>query len=161
MSEANGTDERTTLIEGVKAALREQAKEVMIVLQKHDDDLARFGKVQEGTKDAIADLNKQGQEMASRLVALEQRTAEALKPRDGADKGLSVGEMFVRSDEFKAFVARSGRGRSDAMRLKTITSLDASAGAGVWSHRLPGVVEEPLRPLSIRQISAALMPRPH
>lgn len=151
------TPEQQALIDGIKAAMKDRDSEVLVVVKKAQEDIAAWGKVQEGTKDAIATLTKQGQELHGRIHDIEQAVA-TLK-----DVGISggrtnvmksVGDQFIESAEWKDFASkgRSLKHSSAPVKLKAITSIDASGGAGIWSDRLPGVIEEPLRPLSIRDL---------
>lgn len=120
-------------------------------LKKTQEDVATFGKIQEGTKDAIADLTKKGAELHGRLHDIEQKMVETAK---GPQRELSIGEKFLADPKFKdyAIEARSVGKSRYRWGVKTITSIDASGGAGIWSERLPGVVEDPLRQLSIRDL---------
>lgn len=148
-------EERQALIDGIKTAIGEQNKEVMVVMQKHDTDLKEYGKVQEGTKSALADLTKQGQELHGRLAAIEQQVANGRGTNGGPSKIKTAGELFVESEMLKEFVARGGKGTSHALQLKSITSVDGSGGSGIWSDRLAGVVQEPMRQFTIRNLIAA------
>jgi HK97 family phage major capsid protein len=148
--------------------LKKQVKEILDAMKKRDDenaavlkktaeDVAAFGKIQEGTKDAVAKMNEDGQKLQGRMLEVEQKLAD-LKTA-GPAKEPTLGEKFVADPKFKEFAlaARSPgnmRHRFDlkAHGLKTITSIESSAGQGIWSTRLPGVIEEPLRPLSIRDL---------
>lgn len=126
-----------------------------VVLKKLDEDVAKFGKVQEGTKDAMAELTKKGQELHGRLHDLEQKTTDALASIEKSQaKTLSVGQRFVAEPKLKEFAqtAQSTGKHSYRWGVKTITSVGDSGGAGIWSERLPGVIEDPLRPLSIRDL---------
>jgi HK97 family phage major capsid protein len=153
-------EERKALIEGIKAAIAVQTKAADELLTKHAADIVAFGKVQEGTKDAIAAVTAENQKLHGRLAELEQKFA-SIKPATPESRK-NNGQLVVDSDELKEFVKRGGKGNSGAIRvlsiseqdrrLKSITSLDASAGPGIWSSRMPGVIEEPLRPLSIRNL---------
>jgi HK97 family phage major capsid protein len=144
-------EERTSLLAGIREAMKERDAEVLVATKKAQEDLERFGKVQEGTKDAIAELSKKGQELHDRLFALEQKVGEQ-RSAGAPQREKSAGEVFVESPELKEFVAAGGRGKGRAHQLKTITSLTGSGGSGIWSTRLPGVIEEPLRPLTIRAL---------
>lgn len=152
-------EERKKLIDGIKAAIAEQTKSADELLKKHDEDIKQFGKVQEDTKQNIAKVTDENQKLHGRLTELEQKFAQQGSANNNLPgKGKSNGDIVVASDEWKALV-KAGKGSTGQIkvgrmtpRTKTVTSLDASAGAGIWSQRLPGVVEEPLRPLSIRQL---------
>lgn len=143
--------------------LQRQVKEILDGMKKRDteldgalkktqEDVTNFGKIQEGTKDAIADLTKKGTELHGRLHDIEQKMADAAK--SGPARELSIGEKFVADPALKTYAleARSHGKSKFRWGVKTITSVTGSGGAGIWSERLPGVIEEPLRPLSIRDL---------
>lgn len=152
-------DELQKQIREILEGMKKRDAELDGAFKKHGEDLTTFGKVQEGTKDAIAELTKKGVELHGRLHELEQKAAEADKLKDATGRKLSLGEAFTAEPKLKEYVkiARS-TGKSSyrwdlqAHGLKDITSIAGSGGAGIWSTRLPGVVEEPLRPLSIRDL---------
>lgn len=145
--------ELQALAEKIKASMATRDGEVTKAIKQVEVDLKENGRVSEGLKEEIAKLNTKGQELHNSLAALEQQIAELkAAPKPGAKAEDSVGERFVASEELKAFVSQGGRGKSKGFQVKTITSLDASGGAGIFSQRLPGVVEEPLRPLTIRAL---------
>lgn len=146
-------EEKKALIASIKEAIAEKTKEADTILKLIQEKVQAGEKVSEGLKDAMAKVTEENQKLHGRINDLEQKLADDMKkgdPRKGQQK--SVGEMFVESNEFKEFVKRGGKGHSDAFKLKAITSLPTSGGAGIWSDRLPGVVEEPLRPLTIRSL---------
>lgn len=137
----------------LKARDEEHAK-VMAVVTKNIDE---HGKVQEGTKDAIATLTKTGQELHGRLHDLEQKMGKAEQNQSELSKSRIIlpGEAFCADPDLKAIREKQKstgwRGRH-TVNLKTITSISGSAGQGIFSDRLPGTIEEPLRPLSIRAL---------
>jgi len=146
--------------------LQRQIREILDGMKKRDaelgdahqklaEDFKQYGKAQEGTKDAIADLTKKGQDLHGRLHDLEQKTTEALeKIEKGNRRQLSIGEQFI-ADPKLAEYAKTAKsvGKSNfRWEVKTITSVTGSGGSGIWSDRMPGVIEEPLRPLSIRDL---------
>jgi len=150
------TPEQQALIDGIKAAMKDRDSEVLVIVKKVQEDIAVQGKVQEGTKDAMAEITKKGQELHGRLSDIEQAVS-LLKSNGGGTRPAqekSIGEQFIESEEWKAFAKKGGsvKHTSDPVRIKAITSVGGSAGAGIWSDRLPGVIEEPLRPLSIRDL---------
>jgi len=145
-------EEKKALIEGIKAAIGEKTKESDKILAQVQEDIKNFGKAQEGTKDAMAKQNDEVQKLCGKLADLEQKLAEVGKKGTQPARAKSTGELFVESEQLKDFVKRGGKGHSDSLELKAITSLDASGGPGIWSDRLPGVIEEPLRPLTIRNL---------
>lgn len=145
-------EERKALIASIKEAIGEKTKETDVVLKKIQTDIDTYGKAQEGSKEAMAKITEENQKLHGRLTDLELKLAEDVKQRATNVKRKSAGQLFVESEQLKAFVKKGGKGTSESFELKSITSLDASAGAGIFSDRLPGVVEEPLRPLTIRSL---------
>ncbi len=146
-------EEKKALIASIKEAIGEKTKEADKILGEIQLKLNAGEKASEGLKDAMAKVTDENQKLHGRLTDLEKKLAddaEKQKTRPGQFK--TAGEMFVASDQLKDFVKRGGKGHSDAFELKAITSLPASGGPGIWSDRLPGVVEEPLRPLTIRSL---------
>lgn len=145
-------EEKRALIASIKEAMGEKTKEADKILVDINTKLAAGEKATEGMKEAMAKVTEENQKLAGRLVELEQTVAESKKGNGGPVKEKAVGDQFVESVELKEFVKRGGKGHSDAFKLKAITSLPVSAGSGIWSDRLPGVIEEPLRPLTIRSL---------
>lgn len=147
-------EEKKALIEGIRKAIGEKTAEADVILKQVQADIKTFGTAQEGTKDAMAKITDENQKLHGRLTDIEQKLADVKTNTMGGAKQKNIGHQFVESESFKSFVKRGGKGHSDAFELKSITSLDASAGAGIYSDRLQGVVEEPLRPLTIRALLA-------
>lgn len=150
----------------INAELQKQIREILDGLKKRDeetgrihvamaDDIKRYGKEQEGTKDAIAGATKAAQEMHGRLHDLEQKIAKAA---ESPARELSIGEKFANDPKLREFakdaygLVGTGVKARHRMEVKTITSIAGSAGTGIFSDRLPGVIEESLRPLTIRAL---------
>jgi HK97 family phage major capsid protein len=151
------SEELKKQVKEILAAMKTRDDENAAVLKKTAEDVAAFGKVQEGTKDAVAKMNEDGQKLQGRMLEVEQKLAELKTATPAAP--VSLGEKIVTDPKFKEFAALAKSKGSFNQRfelktygLKQITSIDSSGGAGIWSTRLPGVIEEPLRPLSIRDL---------
>jgi HK97 family phage major capsid protein len=144
-------EERKALIAGIKAAIEEKTKEADKVLLQVQADIKEHGKAQEGTKDAMAAITTENQKLNGRLADIEQKLAD-IKTNTTRVEHKSIGDQFVESEQWKAFVKRGGKGTSDPLELKAITSLPASAGPGIVTQILPGVQQEPLRVLTIRSL---------
>lgn len=132
--------------------LKKRDEENDVILKKVEADMQAHAKVQEGTKDAVAASTKLGQELQGRLHDLEQKVAKAA---EAPGRILTIGEQFTADPELKNFAGRAksvGFKGSHRLGVKTITSIAGSAGSGIFSDRLPGVIEEPLRPLTIRAL---------
>lgn len=92
--------------------------------------------------------------LRAKMDELEQKAA-----RDGAapDAEKSFGERFVEDERVKAFLGNEPTsGRVDARFKATISSATTaaagSAGAGVQTTRLPGILELPQRRLTVRDL---------
>lgn len=134
-------------------ALQKKDAAVAEWMKKHEEDLKTFGKVQEGTKDAIAEHTKKVAELYGQYHDLQQKLATL--EQTGPKRELTIGQQFIAADGVKEFCLKARSAKiSYRHAVKTITSIAGSAGAGIWSTRLPGVIEEPLRPLSIRDLLA-------
>mgnify|MGYP000527740492 CR=1 FL=1 len=130
--------------------LKKHNDELTTVIAKSEEEVKKLGKVQEGTKDAIAELGKKGGELEGRLAQLEQL---AVRQNDGEVEKKTLGQMFVDSESFKAFAAKQRhKGQSAPLEIKDITSGAASAGDGIWSFRDPEIVSDPYRPRMLREL---------
>lgn len=148
-------EERKKLIEGLKAAIEEKTKKADEIIVKVQEDLATFKAVQEGTKTAMADITKENQKLAGQLSELEQKFVASDRKGAGPAREKSAGEVVIESEALKAFVKMGGKGSTGAIEIpqgKMITSLAGSGASGIWSDRLPGVVQEPLRVFTIRSL---------
>lgn len=149
-------DQTQVLRDQIKAILEGMKKrdtELDTVLRKFEDEAKKRGDGEDGTKEAIAQLTTKGQELHGRMHDIELKVAESVKAATPA-RDLSPGERLVADAKFKEYlsIAKSAGRTSFRLPMKTITSIAGSAGQGIWSTRLPEVIEEPLRPLSIRAL---------
>jgi len=150
--------ERDALMQGIKGLLAEKASEANAVMIALKEDVAKYGIEQEARKSAMADINVAVQKLVGQITDLEQKWAESQIRMAGRGGELSAGEQFIKSEEFVAYAKNApshGRSSSNKFRLKTITSLDGSGASGIWSQRLPSVVQPNLMPLTIRQLLGA------
>jgi len=92
--------------------------------------------------------------LRAKLDEFEQRAA-----RDGGvgDEAKSLGEQFVSDERVKAFLtSEQSSGKADMRFKATITSATTaaagSAGAGVTTTRLPGILDRPRRRLTVRDL---------
>ncbi len=120
-------------------------------LAKVDQEFKAYGTVTSETKDAIAKLRDEGDKLQKQLLALSQ---ELTAPAAAKTQVKSIGQQFVESEQLVAFAKRGAKGNhtSERFEVKTITSVDGSGGSGIWSDRLAGVVQEPLRMPTIRDL---------
>ena len=134
----------------VLAALKEHNSQITDHLKKIDDEIKTHGKVSEETKGEMVKLTEANVKLNARLNEVEQLVVQ---PKgEGKGKELTAGQKFVKSDQLKEYATRGAKGSSGRMSLKNITSVSGSAGAGVWSDRLMGVVQDPLMPVAVRAL---------
>lgn len=153
--EVDENSELAKQIREILGGLKKRDDEVNLVLKQVEKNMSDHGKVQEGTKDAVAELTKKGVELTGRLHDMEQKIAKIEEAPKTPERKLSLGEEFTKDPELAAWAIKAkstGFKGSHRMGLKTITSIAASAGDGIYSDRQQGVIEEPLRPLTIRSL---------
>lgn len=150
--------------------LRRQIKEILDGMKKRDDEHAQImvklqkdvtenGKVADGTKDAVAEVTKTGQGLQLRLQDVEQKVAKLVDDvveSKTKSRILTPGEQFIATPELKGIadtIKTKGAWRgSHTVNVKTITSISGSAGQGIFSERLQGVIEEPNRAFTVRAL---------
>jgi HK97 family phage major capsid protein len=160
------------LAAAISAELAKHFGKVQEVITKTEQDLRQYKEIQDGTKQAVADLNTSGQKIIAdlakqkadadaRLLDIEQKLAvKADKPANQEEK--SIGRQLIESEDFKSFAAEA-QGTSQNMRMKnrfqvkgikgvTIVSTVGSAGAGIFPQFLPTPVIPNFQPLTIRDL---------
>lgn len=145
-------EEKKALIASIKEAIGEKTKKTDDLVALMQKQLDAGEKVSDTLKSALEAGTIENQKLHGRLADLELKLAEANTNVQTRGRIKTAGQLFVESDALKDFVRRGGKGHSDAFELKAITSLPGSGESGIWSDRLPGVIEEPLRPLTIRAL---------
>jgi len=142
----------------VKAALDKSVDAVRAIAED------ALGKAEKG--EALSTETKgKADEALTGMNALKAQYAELeqkLARTGAADKeqAETAGGSFVDSDEFKNF-AKGGFARNDRARIETKATLTnsvaaaaGSLGDGLQVTRVPGILEVPLRPMTIRQLLA-------
>jgi len=139
----------------VRKVLDDNAQKGAELLAQHERQMKEHGTALDNTKEAVAKLNDSTAAAIERLKTLEQAFAEQRAAGDLRANGQkSVGQQFVESKEFKEYLptADTIKGASKKMQVKTITSIAASAGAGIVPMRVPGIIQEPLQPFTVRDL---------
>ncbi len=137
------------------------------IKKKHDEfneDLAKlktdtgdqsksFQDFKDGVDVKLSEYNGSMKELSEKLDDLAQKALRA-GPNE-PDQVKSLGQQVVADDRVKEF--KGGRIEikiDDPGGMKSITSLDASAGAMIDPQRLPGVILPPNRTMTVRQMLA-------
>jgi len=126
-------------------------------IEKSNKEREESGRVSVETKAAIDKLAEKATAIGDRIEALEQSQAQHF---DAGVEEKSLGEQFVESDQYRAFVSNVSGGQTGfraTMDIKTaivnaVPSLTQPLTAG---HRLPYPVKAPDRALRIRDILPA------
>lgn len=158
-------DENPKTVEAMAAAIKaDQAKAFDEVKAIADEALgkAKAGEnLNAGQKQAADEALTKINELTEQVKDMDQKLSRAKAFEAAASRAKSLGEQFVTDETVKAMLEKGTdfRGKA-ALQLKaTITSAvtDAagSAGAAVNETRLPGVVTQPNRRMTIRDL---LMP---
>ncbi len=157
-------DDEAKIMAKIETALAKHFKSVGEVIEKTQADIKTFGEIQEGTKQAVADLNKTGgplfgelkiarEKQDARILALEQQILTGFAGLSKNVRPKTPGQIFIESPEFKEFHEKGHNIRhSVAVRMKNITSGSASGGAGAFPEFLPTPVIPAFQPLVVRDL---------
>lgn len=139
----------------ITKALAVRDAEIKAFVEKATAEIAATGKVAADTKGAIELLSKTGNDLTARLVEVEQKLARG-DHGGGGEAAKSYGEMLTDSDDFKAL---SSKGRGTArLNVKAVTNITSSTtgtggvGAAIEPTRVPGIIQGPDRPFTIRDL---------
>lgn len=129
----------------VQAEFKKLDEQVTEVNNRITEEVAAFGKIGEGNKQALDTLNKTVEETMARVLELEQGSGGS---GEGTDAILSCGQQFVESDAFKAFVDGSQPKAKFEITNNTITGSDTT----VAPDRREGVVPGATRRLRVEEV---------
>lgn len=148
---SNGSDTEA----GVKQALAKISDQVKEAGEKALAEAKRGIAMSEGVKQTVDEmLVKQG-ELAAELADVQQKQARRGDEQNQAAK--TLGAQFVGNDAFKKAheagdLRRKGGRISVDIEAKAITT--TSTGAGVVADRQPGIITQPQRRLTVRDLVA-------
>jgi HK97 family phage major capsid protein len=137
-------------LKAVEAALLKSHTTLEQFITKSNEEISKFGKVQEETKSAVTNVSAECIKLADRVAAMEQKITA------GAEEGraeISLGEQFVKSDGFIALA----EGRQSRARLNIKTAIINQQPVNtsqplVQGDRLAGIVSPANRMLHMRDI---------
>jgi HK97 family phage major capsid protein len=163
------SEDEAKIAKRIEESLKKHFEKVDETIKQTEKDIKESAnkQIQEGTKDAIAKLNADGQKLFGeyaehkkavdqRLLDAEQKIAGLQKSgRGGGGAAKSVGEQLTESEQFKNWVEIGKQSVKSAMapiHLKNITSIAGSAGPGAFPEYLPSPVIPNFMPLTIRDL---------
>lgn len=135
-------------MKGLVEALNKRDQEIKSFCENAQKEIKETGKIAEDTHAALELLAKSGTEMQERLTALEQKGSRRGKVES---KAKTWGQSVVETDSFKS-MADGRLGRTGRIDVKAITSAADSAADLVVTERLPGIVAQPDRVATIRDL---------
>lgn len=142
-------------LEQLAQEFKKQVDEVKAIAEDFKGKREHGDKIAEGAKQSADEAITKLNETKAQLDELEQKMAR--RPNNTPDEVKSLGRQFVESDQFKSLAGAAGqRGKANLEVKATITSLttDAAGSAGdlVQTTRLPGIIAQPDRKLTIRDL---------
>lgn len=135
-----------------KAIMEESLKKLNAELEawvkKANAEVADAKNMSNETKAALETLSAKATEVVDRLLALEQKSKTM--PAD-TEKALTLGEQFVKQDTF----AKWQSSYAGALRMEVKAAIINATGQNqplVPAMRVPGIIHEPNRQLTIRDL---------
>jgi HK97 family phage major capsid protein len=130
-------------------------KELKSWVEKANGEISANGKLATETKAAIEKVAEQCNDLVEKCLKLEKQIKAGIEEQSGyRGETVDLGKMFSESDEFKAMAA----GRSKFARIEVKASILNATGQNqplVQDQRLPGIVANPDRALTIRDLMPA------
>ena len=152
-----GADTVEALAKSIKEESQKSIDAVKAIADEALGKAAHGEEMSTGVKEQVDEALVKMNELAESVSSMDQKLARAKAFDEQLAATKSLGEQFVESEGVKAFLDTEGkRGKIDMSLKATITSLttDAagSAGASVNETRLPGIVTQPNRRMTIRDL---------
>lgn len=132
----------------LETGLKNVNAELKSWIEKANQEVSLATTMSNETKAAVEALSTKASEIVDRLLALEQKWKEAPKENDAI---ISLGEQFVKSDEWSQLVAR----RNGVARMEVKAAIVNATGLNqplVPTDRLSGIITPPTRPFTIRDL---------
>lgn len=124
-------------------------KELKSWMEKANGEIAAVKNVESETKSAMEKLAAKAGELTEKCLELERKMTAGAESGQKAEE--SLGEQFVKSDAFQAMA----QGRSKFARIELKTAIINATGYNqplVPGQRIPGIVNNPNRVLTIRDV---------
>lgn len=142
-------------LKAVNDLLDQRDKEIKAFAEKASQEIKEHGTILADTKTVLDGLVKDGLGLQDRLNEIEQKMARRFAANDPGEQK-SAGEQLAESEDFKNLTSK-GRGIA-RLNLKAVTNITSSTsgtggvGVGIQPTRVPGVVTEPERQFTIRDL---------
>lgn len=144
---------------GVKKALAERDAEIKRFTEEAAKQIKETGEIAESTRKSLEEQSKAGVELATRFAEVEQLLAKLKANDDDRPKRQkSIGSVFTDDEKVKEFLkdgtASKGRVQVNVKAITSITSGDGGAGDLIVPQRVPGIIRQPDRQMTIRNLLA-------
>lgn len=137
--------------EKIQAALDKISDQIKAQAELAEKEIKAHAKLSEETRAKVDQLLTHQGELQARLQAAEQLVAKLEQGGGGAEAPQSMGEQFIRNEEYQAWAQRpTARFSMDVKAV--VTSDGASAGDLIVPDRVPGIKAPGLRRLTIRDL---------
>lgn len=142
-------------IETINASLKEVSTNLKAFAEQSEKDVKRHAELSQETRAKVDELLAQQGQLQANLQHAEQKLALLEQGGFGGQRGpQSMGEQFTSNEEFQAWVARPSSAKFTLDVKNVVTSGSSSAGDLIVPDRVPGIVDAPLRRLTIRDLIA-------
>ena len=140
---------------GLKEDLKKQHDEVRSWTEKAAASIKENGEITEEVKAGLEKAAQRGEELATKFGELEQLVAK-LQANDNPRQGQrSIGREVVENEKFQDWLKTGGEKSRIRVGVKAITSLtsgDGAAGDLIVPQRQPGIIRQPDRQMTIRDL---------
>lgn len=140
---------------GLKEDLKKQHEEVQEWTKKAAESIKENGKITEEVKAGLEAAAKKGEELATKFGELEQLVAKLQANDNPGAKARSLGQEVTEDDRFKEWIKSGGDKSRIRVGVKAITSLTSGGGAAgdlIVPQRQPGIIRQPDRRMTIRDL---------
>lgn len=145
---SKGYEMTTEIKELVEQGLQKVETELKEKIEKFEADVAQNGKAGADAAKAIEELSTEFKAINDIVTELAQKHADGFESQEVKDG--SVGEQFIKSEQFKNFAEHGSEAVKARVEVKnTVTSDDATT---TWSDRRTGIIAGDFAPLTIRDV---------
>lgn len=140
---------------GLKHDLKEQHDEVRRWTEKAAESIEKTGKIADEVKAGLEDASKKGEALAAKFGELEQLVAKLSANENSGPRYRSLGKEVTEDEKFQAWLKDGGDKSRIRVGVKAITSLtsgDGAAGDLIVPQRQPGIMRQPDRQMTIRNL---------
>lgn len=133
-----------TFIKAQDDKLKAVEAKTAAAIEKYEGQIQQKSSVDQEVKDEVRELTEQFKSMSASVTELAQKQAGVVH---GSARELSAGEEFVKSEQYKQFVA----GNVQRIRMEVKNTV-TSGSTTVFPDQNPGVISGNFGPLTVRQI---------